>query len=116
MHYTPELIIFSFSLEFIHKKTLFMKKLLVIITACTISLTGVNAATHKAHSSTNAMELLKKGDDEKALKKREKELNKRARSLRKKEQALRKDIQLDRKERKLNKKEKNLQKLQLDAQ
>lgn len=95
-----------------------MKKLLVLITVCTIGLAGVEAkALTSLHlTKANITASLKNADDEKALKKREKALKKRARDLRKKEQALKKDIYLDKKEQKLNKKEKQINKLEIDAQ
>lgn len=93
-----------------------MKKLFVMITACAIGLSSVNATTttHKEASTITSVETLKKDDDAKSLKKREKELKKRSKTLRKKESVLKKEIQLNKKEQRLNKKEKKIHKLEID--
>jgi hypothetical protein len=93
-----------------------MKKLFVMIAACTIGLSGVYATStiHTNESNISTVEILKKDDDTKALKKREKELKKRSKTLRKKENVLKKEIQLNKKEQRLNKKEKKIHKLEID--
>jgi hypothetical protein len=94
-----------------------MKKLFVMITACAIGLSSVNATTttHTKEANTiSTVETLKKDDDAKSLKKREKELRKRSKTLRKKESVLKKEIQLNKKEHRLNKKEKKIHKLEID--
>jgi hypothetical protein len=93
-----------------------MKKLFVMIAACTIGLSGVHATSplHTNETNISSVETLKKDDDTKALKKREKELKKRSKTLRKKEDVLKKEIQLNKKEQRLNKREKKIHKLEID--